>query len=139
MHFNLHKNLLLCILNVHFYNCSLLKLSFIFLYFLPFLFNPSQDFCILSNDSFCDLVTKLSQKELMRRHVGTVLDSFSSSERSTCTLFFPLPVQCLPSSVIVKPTAVWWKLPYCYTKWSKTERKTPIQYTNTYIWNLERW
>ena len=21
----------------------------------------------------------------------------------------------------------------------KTERKTPIQYTNTYIWNLERW
>ena len=26
-----------------------------------------------------------------------------------------------------------------YTEWSKTERKTPIQYTNTYIWNLERW
>ena len=26
-----------------------------------------------------------------------------------------------------------------YTKWSKPERKTPIQYTNTYIWNLERW
>ena len=27
-------------------------------------------------------------------------------------------------------------------KWaleSKPERKTPIQYTNTYIWNLERW
>ena len=22
-----------------------------------------------------------------------------------------------------------------YTEWSKTERKTPIQYTNTYIWN----
>ena len=22
---------------------------------------------------------------------------------------------------------------------SKSERKTPIQYTNTYIWNLERW
>ena len=22
---------------------------------------------------------------------------------------------------------------------SKPERKTPIQYTNTYIWNLERW
>ena len=21
----------------------------------------------------------------------------------------------------------------------KPERKTPIQYTNTYIWNLERW
>ena len=21
----------------------------------------------------------------------------------------------------------------------KSERKTPIQYTNTYIWNLERW
>ena len=26
-----------------------------------------------------------------------------------------------------------------YTKWSKPERKTPIQYTNAYIWNLERW
>ena len=24
-------------------------------------------------------------------------------------------------------------------KVSKPERKTPIQYTNTYIWNLERW
>ena len=27
----------------------------------------------------------------------------------------------------------------CYTEWSKPERKTPIQYTNAYIWNLERW
>ena len=26
-----------------------------------------------------------------------------------------------------------------YTGWSKPERKTPIQCTNTYIWNLERW
>ena len=26
-----------------------------------------------------------------------------------------------------------------YTEWSKSERKTPIQYINTYIWNLERW
>ena len=26
-----------------------------------------------------------------------------------------------------------------YTEWSKLERKTPIQYTNAYIWNLERW
>ena len=26
-----------------------------------------------------------------------------------------------------------------YTEWSKQERKTSIQYTNTYIWNLERW
>ena len=26
-----------------------------------------------------------------------------------------------------------------YTEWSKPERKTPIQYTNTYIWTLERW
>ena len=25
-----------------------------------------------------------------------------------------------------------------YTEWSKPERKTPIQDTNTYIWNLER-
>ena len=25
------------------------------------------------------------------------------------------------------------------TEWSKPERKTPIQYTNAYIWNLERW
>ena len=24
-----------------------------------------------------------------------------------------------------------------YTEWSKPERKTPIQYTNAYIWNLE--
>ena len=28
--------------------------------------------------------------------------------------------------------------PY-YIEWSKPERKTPVQYTNTYIWNLERW
>ena len=27
---------------------------------------------------------------------------------------------------------------YC-TEWSKSERKTPIQYNNAYIWNLERW
>ena len=26
-----------------------------------------------------------------------------------------------------------------YTEWSKPERKTPIQYTDAYIWNLERW
>ena len=26
-----------------------------------------------------------------------------------------------------------------YTEWSKSGRKTPIQYTNAYIWNLERW
>ena len=26
-----------------------------------------------------------------------------------------------------------------YTEWSKPERKTPIQYTNTYIWNLGSW
>ena len=26
-----------------------------------------------------------------------------------------------------------------YTEWSKPERKTPIQYTKAYIWNLERW
>ena len=26
-----------------------------------------------------------------------------------------------------------------YTEWSKPERKTPKQYTNAYIWNLERW
>jgi len=26
-----------------------------------------------------------------------------------------------------------------YTEWSKPERKTPVQYTNAYIWNLERW
>ena len=25
------------------------------------------------------------------------------------------------------------------TEWSKPERKTPIQYTNAYIWNLKRW
>ena len=26
-----------------------------------------------------------------------------------------------------------------YTKWSKSERETPIHYINEYIWNLERW
>ena len=26
-----------------------------------------------------------------------------------------------------------------YTEWSQPERKTPIQYTNAYIWNLEKW
>ena len=25
-----------------------------------------------------------------------------------------------------------------YTEWSKSERETPVQYINTYIWNLER-
>ena len=25
-----------------------------------------------------------------------------------------------------------------YTEWSESERKTPIQYINAYIWNLER-
>ena len=27
----------------------------------------------------------------------------------------------------------------CYTEWSKSERETPIQYINSYIWNLKRW
>ena len=26
-----------------------------------------------------------------------------------------------------------------YTEWSRSEKETPIQYINTYIWNLERW
>ena len=26
-----------------------------------------------------------------------------------------------------------------YTEYNKSERETPIQYINTYIWNLERW
>ena len=26
-----------------------------------------------------------------------------------------------------------------YTEWNKSESKTPIPHTNTYIWNLERW
>ena len=26
-----------------------------------------------------------------------------------------------------------------YTEQSKSERKTPKQYINAYIWNLERW
>ena len=30
------------------------------------------------------------------------------------------------------------EIPYLKAK-SKPERKTSIQYTNTYIWNLERW
>ena len=28
---------------------------------------------------------------------------------------------------------------YGYSRWSKLERETPIQYINTYIWNLDRW
>ena len=27
----------------------------------------------------------------------------------------------------------------CYTEWSKSERETPIEYINSYIWNLKRW
>ena len=26
-----------------------------------------------------------------------------------------------------------------YIEWSKSERETSVQYTNAYIWNLERW
>ena len=26
-----------------------------------------------------------------------------------------------------------------YTEWNKSERKTPIQYINAYMWNLDRW
>ena len=26
-----------------------------------------------------------------------------------------------------------------YTQWSKSERKTPIQCVDAYVWNLERW
>ena len=34
----------------------------------------------------------------------------------------------------------WMKLePIIQSECSKPERKTPIQYTNVYIWNLERW
>ena len=38
-------------------------------------------------------------------------------------------------SVLMK----WMKLEPINTEWSKPERKTPIQYTNAYILNLERW
>ena len=33
----------------------------------------------------------------------------------------------------------WMKLELIIQSEVKPERKTPIQYTNTYIWNLERW
>ena len=33
----------------------------------------------------------------------------------------------------------WMKTGAYYTERNKSERKTPIQYINTYIWNLERW
>ena len=33
----------------------------------------------------------------------------------------------------------WMKLEPIIQSENKPERKTPIQYTNTYIWNLERW
>ena len=33
----------------------------------------------------------------------------------------------------------WMKLYKPIIEWSKPERKTPIQYTNAYIWTLERW
>ena len=26
-----------------------------------------------------------------------------------------------------------------YTEWNKSEGETPIQYINTYLWNLDRW
>ena len=26
-----------------------------------------------------------------------------------------------------------------YTRWSKSERETPILFINIYMWNLERW
>ena len=29
--------------------------------------------------------------------------------------------------------------PQRYKSFTRWQRKTPIQYTNTYIWNLERW
>ena len=39
-------------------------------------------------------------------------------------------------SVLMK----WMKLePIIYMEWSNSERKTPLQYINTYIQNLERW
>ena len=33
----------------------------------------------------------------------------------------------------------WMRTGAYYTELSKPERKTPIQYTNTYIWHLGRW
>ena len=33
----------------------------------------------------------------------------------------------------------WMKLGPIIQSEVRSERKTPIQYTNTYIWNLERW
>ena len=33
----------------------------------------------------------------------------------------------------------WMKVESIIQSEVKSERKTPIQYTNTYIWNLERW
>ena len=44
------------------------------------------------------------------------------------------PLPPLSSSHLMR----WIKWAY-YTEWSKSERKTPIQYINAYIWNLERW
>ena len=38
-------------------------------------------------------------------------------------------------SVLMK----WMKLEPIIQNEVKSERKTPIQYTNAYVWNLERW
>ena len=46
------------------------------------------------------------------------------------------------ASVLPKNTQDWSPLEWIgayYTEWSKPERKTPIEYTNAYICNLERW
>jgi len=48
-------------------------------------------------------------------------------------ILWPLDAKIWLSSNEVDETGAY------YTKWSKPEGKTPIQYTNAYIWNLERW
>ena len=55
-----------------------------------------------------------------------------------CSLITKMPLSYWKESIWISSNEVDETGAY-YTEWSKPERKTPIQYTNAYIWNLERW
>ena len=69
---------------------------------------------------------------------------WSQSEVAQSSPTLSDPMDCSPTAssvhgIFQARVLEWGAIAFSNTDWSKSERKTSKQYTNVYIWNLERW